>query len=408
MLKKIELGEKEKGEGGMKKKVLVMASTFPRWKNDTIPPFVYELSKRLVKDFDISVLAPAYPESKDYEIMDKMKVHRFHYFFHKYEKLAGSGGILPTLKKNKWFYFQIPFFLLGEFFALRKRIKEDNPDIIHAHWIIPQGLVAYLNYKISGTPYVVTSHGADIFGLQGKISLYLKRKVLQNARNITVVSTAIKNEALKLDSLLNIGVIPMGVDSKLFNPNKKDPNLKKKYKINGPFLLFVGRLTEKKGVKYLIEAMPEVIKHNPKTKLIIIGSGELEQELKDLTKSLNLENNIIFTGAIQNSELPKYYATADIFIGPSITTEEGDREGLPVTLMEAMSSGCVVIASDLEGNRDLINDQTGLLVKQNNSQELTQSILNIINNKKKMNATNYVVNNFDWKVISKNYRKVLE
>ena len=392
----------------MKKKVLVMASTFPRWKNDTIPPFVYELSKRLVKDFDISVLAPAYPESKDYEIMDKMKVHRFHYFFHKYEKLAGSGGILPTLKKNKWFYFQIPFFLLGEFFALRKRIKEDNPDIIHAHWIIPQGLVAYLNYKISGTPYVVTSHGADIFGLQGKISLYLKRKVLQNARNITVVSTAIKNEALKLDSLLNIGVIPMGVDSKLFNPNKKDPNLKKKYKINGPFLLFVGRLTEKKGVKYLIEAMPEVIKHNPKTKLIIIGSGELEQELKDLTKSLNLENNIIFTGAIQNSELPKYYATADIFIGPSITTEEGDREGLPVTLMEAMSSGCVVIASDLEGNRDLINDQTGLLVKQNNSQELTQSILNIINNKKKMNATNYVVNNFDWKVISKNYRKVLE
>ncbi|MEK6952377.1 MAG: glycosyltransferase [Nanoarchaeota archaeon] len=392
----------------MKKKVLVMASTFPRWKNDTIPLFVYELSKRLTKDFDISVLAPSYPNSKDYEIMDKMKVHRFHYFFHKYEKLAGSGGILPTLKKNKWFYFQIPFFLLGEFFALRKRIKEDNPDIIHAHWIIPQGLVAYLNYKISGTPYVVTSHGADIFGLQGKISLYLKRKVLQNARNITVVSTAIKNEALKLDSLLNIGVIPMGVDSKLFNPNKKDPNLKKKYKINGPFLLFVGRLTEKKGVKYLIEAMPEVIKHNPKTKLIIIGSGELEQELKDLTKSLNLENNIIFTGAIQNSELPKYYATADIFIGPSITTEEGDREGLPVTLMEAMSSGCVVIASDLEGNRDLINDQTGLLVKQNNSQELTQSILNIINNKKKMNATNYVVNNFDWKVISKNYRKVLE
>ncbi|MBU3940600.1 MAG: glycosyltransferase family 4 protein, partial [Nanoarchaeota archaeon] len=104
----------------MKKKLLVFASTFPRWKNDSIPPFVYELSKRLTKDFDVSVLAPGYPGAKDYEIMDKMKIHRFHYFFRKYEKLAGSGGILPALKKNKFYYFQVPFFMTAEFFALKK------------------------------------------------------------------------------------------------------------------------------------------------------------------------------------------------------------------------------------------------------------------------------------------------
>jgi len=149
----------------MKRKVLVMASTFPRWKDDTIPPFVYELSKRLTDEFDISVLTPAYPNATDFEVMENMKVHRFHYFFKKYEKLAGSGGILPTIKKNKWFYFQVPFFLLGEFIALRKLIKETNPDIIHAHWILPQGMIAYLNYKISRkkTEYVVTTWGADMF-----------------------------------------------------------------------------------------------------------------------------------------------------------------------------------------------------------------------------------------------------
>ena len=69
-----------------KRKLLVFASTFHRWKNDTIPPFVYELSKRLTKDFDVSVLAPAYSEARDFEVMDKMRVYRFRYFFKKYEK----------------------------------------------------------------------------------------------------------------------------------------------------------------------------------------------------------------------------------------------------------------------------------------------------------------------------------
>ncbi len=152
-----------------KKKLLVFASTFPRWKNDTIPPFVYELSKRLTKDFDVSVLAPAYPGAKCFEVMDKMKVHRFHYFFKKYEKLAGSGGILPTLNSNKWFYFQVPFFMMNEFFALWKLTRKIRPDIIHAHWIIPQGFVAGLVKNITGVPYVVTSHGGDIYGLQGRL-----------------------------------------------------------------------------------------------------------------------------------------------------------------------------------------------------------------------------------------------
>ncbi|MEM3113217.1 MAG: glycosyltransferase, partial [Candidatus Pacearchaeota archaeon] len=252
-----------------------MASTFPRWKDDTLPNFVYELSKRLTKDFDISVLAPSYPNSKDEEIMEGMKVKRFHYFFHKYEKLAGSGGILPTIKNNKFYLIQVPFFILGEYLALRKIVKKDNPDIIHAHWILPQGLVAYLNYKISGTPYVLTSHGSDIFAMK-KFNL-IKKLILRNAKKITLVSNAIKEEVLtKIDKNLNLEVIPMGVDTKLFNPNKKDNTLRKKYNIQGKFLLFVGRLSPEKGISYLIEAMPSVIRYSPRTKLIIIGDGTIK------------------------------------------------------------------------------------------------------------------------------------
>ncbi len=358
-----------------RKKLLVLTSTFPRWKNDTLPPFVYELSKRLTDKFDVTVLAPSYPGAKDFEIMDKMKVYRFHYFIRQFEKLAGSGGILPVLSKNPFYYFVVPFFLLGEYLAAKKLVEKERPDIIHAHWIIPQGLIAYFIKKKFNIPYVVTSHGSDIFGLQQKFLIDLKRKVLKEAKHITGVSNAIKDEILKLVPEIEVSVIPMGVDSKLFNPKKRDLSIKKKYGIKGPFLLFVGRLTEKKGVRYLIEAMPEVIKRYPEAKLMIIGTGELEKELKELAIKLNVNDNIIFMGAIQNKDLPKYYATADIFIGPSIITKYGDREGSPVAFVEAGMCGCWLIVSNLEGIKEIIiNKRNGIYFKEKNTNELINSI----------------------------------
>ncbi len=398
-----------------KKKLLVFASTFPRWKNDTIPPFVYELSKRLTSDFEVHVLAPHFPGSKKYEVMDKMKVHRFRYFFKRYERLAGEGGILPTLKKNKLYFAVIPFFLAAEYFALKRLVKEIKPDVIHAHWIIPQGFIAALVKKRTGVPFVVTTHGGDIWAFKGKMMRSLKRFTLRNAKKTTVVSTAIRDEIHKaIDSNLEISVISMGVDSTKFNPKNKNPAIRKKYGINGPFLLFVGRLAEKKGVKYLIEAMPEVLKKSKDAKLLIVGTGTLESELKQLTKSLKLENSIIFTGAIPNAQLPEYYASADLFIAPSIEAKSGDKEGLPVTLMEAASSGSVIIATDLAGNKDLIQDKTnGFLVRQEDSREISQAISaallsgSKLSNLKK-NSRTKAVSKFDWKVISSRYSEVLK
>jgi glycosyltransferase involved in cell wall biosynthesis len=395
----------------MKKTILVLTSTFPRWKDDTIPPFVYELSKRLASDFDAHVLAPSYPNAKDFEIMDKMKVHRFHYFFKKYEKLAGSGGILPALEKNPLFYFQVPFFLLGEYLALKKAVKEIKPDIIHAHWIIPQGWIASLIKKKFGVEYVVTTHGGDIFGLQGRFLTALKRKTLRNAKAITVVSNAIKKEiSEKIDSNLDIEIMPMGVDSKLFNPSKKDLSIKRKYGIHGPFLLFVGRLAEKKGVRYLLDAMPEVIKEFPKTKLMIIGTGTLEDELKKLARKLGLQKSVIFMGAMENKELPKYYATADIFIGPSITAKSGDSEGLGLTFVEAGFCGCNLIGSNIGGISDVINKNNGVLTKEKDAKDISDKIIelikNPITNKKKIRKE--LVNKFDLDVIKRKYGEILK
>jgi glycosyltransferase involved in cell wall biosynthesis len=396
------------------KKILVATSTFPRWKNDTDPPFVHELAKRLTGDLDVTVLAPSYPGALAREEMSGLQVYRFRYFFKKLELLAGSEGILPTLKKNSLFYLLVPFFLLGELRALIKLTKKIKPDVIHAHWILPQGIIAALAKTITGVPYIVTTHGGDIYGMQGKFSNALKRYALHNAAHTTVVSKDIgQTIKKKFGSDIPIDVIPMGVDSQLFHPDKENSDIRKKYKIAGPFLLYVGRLTEKKGVKYLIEAMPHVLESFPECRLLLIGTGEEHQKLLRLTKSFGLQGSVIFGGAIPNSELPQYFATADIFIGPSIQAEGGDTEGFGLTFVEAAMSGCIVVGTDVGGISDIIQDgETGFLVKEKNPHAIADTLCSILQQIDtladiKTAARQKMISQFDWQVIAGKYQEIL-
>jgi glycosyltransferase involved in cell wall biosynthesis len=261
------------------------------------------------------------------------------------------------LRANKLNFLQIPFFLFFQLLALRRIIKIEKINIIHAHWIIPQGLVAVV-YKRLFHPkikIICTSHGSDILGLKSLLTLPLKKYTLKNIDKLTVVSNLLKTEVSKMGVRPPIDILPMGVDLGRFGPDHRSVEIKRKYHIEGSFLIFVGRLSEEKGVKYLIEAMVAVVKEFPDTKLLIIGSGVLETELRNLSNNLNLSKNVIFTGYMQNASLPSYYATADILIGPSL------REGFGLVFAEAMACGCPVIASDLPSVSEIIiNGQTGL------------------------------------------------
>jgi glycosyltransferase involved in cell wall biosynthesis len=397
-----------------KKKLLIITSTFPRWKNDTDPPFVFELAKRLTIHFDVTILTPNYPGALSDEVLAGVRIHRFRYFFKNLEILAGSEGILPTLKKNKFFYLLVPFFILAELLALLKLIRKTKPDIIHAHWILPQGFVTALANKITGVPFVVTTHGGDIYGLQGKIASALKDYSLKNASTVTVVSKDIQSTIKhKFGESIHTYVIPMGVDSTLFHPDKKNPQLREQYGIKGPFLLFVGRLTEKKGGRYLIEAMPALMKQNPEAKLLVIGTGEEKMNLQHLTQNLSISNNVIFAGAIPNNELPAYFATADIFIGPSIKVEGGDTEGFGLTFVEAAMSGCIIVGTNVGGISDIIVDgETGFLVPEKDPKALAVTLCDILEQLDTLSnittaARQKMISQFDWQKIAEKYREIL-
>jgi len=175
-----------------RKKILVTASTFPRWKDDTEPPFVYELCKRLVKhDIDVDVLAPHAEGARSKEIMDGINIYRYPYFLSKYERLSYNGGILANLKRNKLNYMLVPLFLIAQTFATWKILSHKKYDLIHAHWLIPQGLISVIitKYLQKERPKILcTSHGGDLFAFQSPLFNKIKKWILNNSDGVTVVS----------------------------------------------------------------------------------------------------------------------------------------------------------------------------------------------------------------------------
>jgi len=393
------------------KKILVTASTFPRWKNDTESRFVYDLSQHLSKQYDITVLAPHHHNAKTHELMEGLKIVRFKYFFSSQQKLCYEGGIHENLKKSFLAKLQVPFFLLSEFVHTLALINKQKPSIVHAHWILPQGLVAAFIKKFFNRKFklIVTSHAGDVFILNNPFLRFFARFTLKNSHAVTSNSSFTASAVKKVFNK-PVSIIPMGVDLDKFR--KSASSIRKKY--SKPIILFVGRLAEKKGVHHLISAMPSVVASFPTAKLLIIGSGPEKNSLVSLANRLQLQKNISFLDSIPNSELPKYYSSADVFVLPSIVARSGDTEGLGVVLLEALASGLPAIASDVGGIPDvIINKKTGLLVAQKSTVSLATAILNLLNNKKLQktlikNGKRHINNNFSWKVVSKKFSDVYE
>ena len=392
-----------------KKKLLVLASTYPRWQGDHEPGFVHELSRRLTDDFEVTVICPSAPGTKHREILDGVSVSRYRYAPASLETLVNDGGIVSNLKSRPWKWLLLPGFLLGQLWAVWRAFRQSRPDVVHAHWLLPQGLVVALLSLVAKKPppVLVTSHGADLFALRSRPLTALKRFVARKSQGVAVVSKAMRDEASKQAISDTAWVMPMGVDiERRFSPARhSEPDRNQ--------LLFVGRLVEKKGVHLLIEAFARLKRDCPDAQLKIVGFGPEKTKLEALVRDLGLSKEVCFSGPTAQSELPDLYRNAGVFVAPFIEAASGDQEGLGLVVVEALGCGCPVVLSDMPAARDAVEGISGIeTFPVGNVAALAVALKRVIANnrdyrKQVAHSLPTLQGRFDWNPVARGYARLL-
>jgi len=346
-------------------KLLVLASTYPVRTGDGTPQFVRDLATVEALSYRTTVLVPAVPGGPRREVDGSLEVRRFRYFPSRWEDLA-DGAILENLRSRKSRWAQVFPLFLAEVLAIRREVRAAKPDVIHVHWLVPQGLAALI--AAPKVPKLVTAHGGDVYGLRDRVSRRLIRAVLKNADAVTTMNTDMRDRLVELGAnTATTMVLSMGADVTAIRP------LAAAAQRRTGRILFVGRLVEKKGVSVLLEALR--LLGETGYDLRLVGDGPLRSQLTSESSGLSAS----FVGALGREAVAAELGAASIAVFPSIAAASGDQDGLPVALLEAMSAGCAVVASDLPGLRDAVVDgQSGLLTSPGSAEELATALRRLL------------------------------
>ena len=348
-----------------RRRLLVLASTYPARAGDGTPAFVRDLAAAESSRYETTVLVPSVPGSVSDEVDGTLDVRRFRFFPRRWEDLA-DGAIMENLRSRKSRWLQVPAFLLAEVLAVRRLVRSIQPDVLHVHWLIPQGLAALV--AAPRVPKLVTTLGGDLYGLRDPLSRRLIRLVLANSAAVTTMNSEMR------DKLIGLGadpaathVLPMGADVEMIRPlaaaSERQPNR----------ILFVGRLVEKKGATVLLAALKELGPGG--YELRIVGDGPLRPQLENEAAGLP----VVFLGSLGRRELAAEYGAASVAVFPSVAAASGDQDGLPVALLEAMSAGCPIVASRLPGIADaIVPGESGLLVEPGSASQIADALRRLL------------------------------
>lgn len=256
---------------------------------------------------------------------------------------------------------------------VRQAIREFKPDILHAHYASSYGLLGALS---GFHPYVLSVWGADIYDFPN--FSFIHRAIIKynlfKADRILSTSEIMKEETKKYTNK-QIEVTPFGIDTDRFYPQKIESLFSDRDIVIGT----VKSLEKKYGIVYLIKAFDLVKKNNPNyaVKLLIVGKGTLERQLKEIAQDLDLEMDIIFTGFIDHNKVEKYHNMLDISVSYSID----DSESFGVAVLEASACGKPVVVSNVGGLPEVVEDGiTGFVVEPKNITVLAEVLNKLILN----------------------------
>lgn len=283
-----------------------------------------------------------------------------------------------------------------------KLMKEKEYDVCHAFFGIPCGAIAYLfRLKI---PYVVSLRGSDVpgfnkrFGLQYVFLTPIIKQVWKQAGAVVANSEGLKELALKSSPDQEISVIYNGIDISEFSPDLNEDNNNGEMRV-----VCVSRLIERKGIRFLIEAIEKLKDRD--VKLILVGEGNQEEELKKLAVDSRISDWVEFKGYMDHDSIADLYRTSDVFVLPSL------NEGMSNALLEAMASGLPVIVTDTGGTAELVGGN-GFIIEKGSADSIVNALENFMGDRDSMlqmgKRSREIVLGLSWANVALRYYEIYE
>ena len=350
--------------------VLMITTSYPRTPTDGSAPFIAAIAEGIAKlGHNVDVVLPYHPLLKE-KARNGVSLHTYRVPGDESEPLWGYAQSLDADVRLKKRVYPLALIAMHRAYRLALNVaKKNRPDLIHGHWVLPNGFIGARLRKTLGLPLVVSLHGSDMYlARKKKIFGSFARWVLKRADAVTACSPDLQEQAVRLSNR-DVALTEYGVDVNLFSPGgEPQPGT----------VLAVGRLVHKKGFVELLHSFSQICKYYKNSTVKIVGEGPLLEPLREKASQLGIVERVQLPGAAQHSDLPALYRHAEIVAVPSITDLSGNRDGLPNVLLEALASGCAVIASDIPGMRNVITDhQDGLLVRSGDIDALSSAMVEL-------------------------------
>lgn len=406
-------------------RILFLTQTYPRYPTDTAGPFIREIARGLVRAGDaVTILVPHTAGLDRAWDDDGIRVESFRYAPEFMEQVGYSRSLQRDEVVKIASAVAAPLYALGARRAVARALGgnsgETRFDVFHAHWIVPNGIATASLLgpaTLKRRPVIGFGlHGSDVF-LAEKHGV---RRLVSNSMGKADFLTGCSPELLsRVSRLGELGgphscsaVIPYGIDASDFGPGKDAQRWRRRLGIadHATVVLGVGRMATKKGFQILLEVAEPLLQQNPTVHVVLAGGGDREAEFRRRVGAF--EGRVHFPGLVERDQLADLYRAADIFCLPAVHDEQGNVDGLPNVILEAMATGLPVVSTDVSGiPLAVLDGETGLLVKEGDSGSLQSALQRLINQPdlgKQFGLTGRrrVVKEFTWDQTSRKYRDV--
>lgn len=366
-------------------KILMVTSSYPLFDGDGTAPFIEEIARGVAaRGHQVDLVLPAHPR------LQRRDEPGLRFFPFSYAPVPSLNvwGYAQSMNADRGFkgktLMVAPFAALATTRAVRRRLGSDSYDIVHAHWVVPGGVLSRRPAVASGRPLVISLHGSDVFAAErSRLIGIAARRAFVTAGAVTACSSDLRDRAIALGARAeSTRTVPYGVDALFFGnrPSFSDEPreaMRRRLGVSSmqTLVVGVGRLVEKKGFAHLIEAVGD----SAQLHVALVGDGDLHADLEARAKASRA--SVTLAGRFSRLEIRDALQCADIVAVPSVIDSKGNVDGLPNALLEAMASGKAIVASRVAGIPDVLRDGVeGVLVPPGNEAAIRGSLLRLAAN----------------------------